>query len=294
MKVIAYTALVLLSVFALICNSSKPIVLDSDCNRDSIQIALDSNSSIRLPNKTIEVDAPIILSRSNQKLIGGTNTVLVLKSNANCPVIIIGLQENVPIQKVSIENIRIDGNRLQQTNETWKPSGLGHLMYNNGIIVQNARSVSIKNVTVYNCRSGGLVSTYHVSRLTVDSSEFYNNQFDGIACYQTTKSVFKNSKTHDNLAAGISLDLDFNRNDFKNMDVYNNDIGIFMRKSNGNMFDRIYMAGNRSHDIFMSSVDDLPNTGCSQNTFVLTKNRTIYDRDMQCVSNTYLTIPLDR
>ena len=286
MRLIAYTAFVIICVFALLCKSPPIIILDDNSTQASIQMTIDTKASIIvLPNKRIEIEYPLILSHSNQKIIGQSNTLLVLKSNANCPVIIIGIQEKFPIQNVSLETIKIDGNRLQQPYELWQMSSNGLWTYNNGIIVQNSKNVKVSHVKVSNCRSGGLVSTYYVSHLIVVDCEFYGNRFDGIACYKTTESVFENIKTHDNLAAGISLDLDFNDNRFENVEVHNNDIGIFMRKSNENKFLNVKMTNNKAYDVFISSVDGHKNTGCVGNVFTLSNSRNIFDRDPQCVSN---------
>ncbi len=243
--------------------------------------------TIILPNVTINITSPIIIDKSNIALVGDTNTVLLLSSNANCPVIVVGVQGEPTITNVILMNIQIDGNRTNQSKEFWKNSKLGYPMYNNGIILQNATDILINDIAVYGCISGGLVSTFNVSDLIVSNFVAFNNEFDGLACYQTTNSEFLNLLIFKNLAAGISLDMNFNDNVFDNILLVSNTIGIFIRNSHGNVFDDVRMIGNKRFDVFMASVNNRTNTGCVNNEFTIEGGGEIQNKDPLCVSNVF-------
>lgn len=242
---------------------------------------------IILPNTTINITSPIIISKSNITLVGGTNTIFLLASNMNCPVIIIGVQGEPTITNVILINIQVNGNRNNQSKEFWKNSKLGYPIYNNGIIIQNAKDIFINDVVVYGCSSGGLVSTFNVSELVISNFVSFNNQFDGLACYQTTNSIFLNLLIFNNLAAGMSFDMNFDENIFYNVLLISNTIGIFIRDSHDNIFNDIRMISNARFDIFMASVNNQTNTGCINNDFTIKSNGEIRNKDPLCVNNIF-------
>jgi hypothetical protein len=99
----------------------------------------------------------------------------------------------------------------------------------------------------------------------------YDNQFDGLACYLTEQSHFSNLNLHDNLGAGISLDLDFNHNTIDGATLTGNDLGIFMRQSCSNTFQGLTIRKSRHHGVFMAQTATgmklCPGTECTGNTF---------------------------
>ena len=63
-----------------------------------------------------------------------------LRTDANCPVIILGEPVNNPQQTVKnlrVSGLFIDGNRYRQQRELWRLQGEGSEIRNNGITVQN-------------------------------------------------------------------------------------------------------------------------------------------------------------
>jgi hypothetical protein len=232
-----------------------------------------------LPPGRFKVTQPIVLQHDNQTLRGaGPTTILYLANNANCPVIIMGQPVNHPTQTIRhlcVCNLFIDGNRAQQQRELWRESGEGSKIRNNGITVQNVSDSLIDNVTCTRCRSGGLVTTLGVRRLTVNNFGSFDNEFDGLACYLTTDSVFSNLDLHDNPGAGISLDLTFDHNVIRSAILASNDLGIFMRDSRDNKFDHLSIRNNREFGIFMAQafepadrgVRPQPDTQCTNNSF---------------------------
>jgi hypothetical protein len=133
----------------------------------------------------------------------------------------------------------------------------------------------VEHVTAARCRSGGLVTTLGVRRLTVRGLDAFDNEFDGLACYLTTDSLFTELFLHDNPGAGISLDLAFNHNVISHAILAANDLGIFMRSSRDNQFNDIAIHKSRHFGVFMAHVDvqtphgvaAVPQTECVQNSF---------------------------
>jgi polygalacturonase len=265
--------------------SAEPVVvtLPSGATSVEIQQALDSlpasGGEVVLPAGTFVVSQPIVLQRDHQILRGaGDATVLRLADGANCPVIILGEPVNDPtttVKFVRVIGLFIDGNRAHQQRELWRLAGEGSEIRNNGVTVQNVTDSAVEHVTCARCRSGGLVTTRVVRRLTVRNYTAFDNEFDGLACYQTEDSLFANLNLHDNPGAGISLDLAFNHNVISNADLATNDLGIFMRASSNNRFCAISIRSSRHFGVFMAHTDEktasgwqfVPGTECTYNSF---------------------------
>ncbi|HTR40133.1 MAG TPA: right-handed parallel beta-helix repeat-containing protein [Pseudomonadales bacterium] len=256
--------------------------LKSGATAADIQKVLDrytNGCEVILPPGKILVKQPIVLQHDKQTLRGsGPTTILFLADNANCPVIIMGQPINHPMQTirhVRVAELFIDGNRSHQQRELWRESGEGSEIRNNGITVQNVSDSRIEDITCTRCRSGGLVTTLGVSRLTVDNFGSFDNEFDGLACYLTTDSVFSNLDLHDNPGAGISLDLAFDHNVIRSAVLASNDLGIFMRNSRDNKFEHISIENNHNYGVFMAqafqpdenSVKPQAKTECANNSF---------------------------
>jgi Periplasmic copper-binding protein (NosD) len=141
--------------------------------------------------------------------------------------------------------------------------------------VQGVSDSVVEHVTSARCRSGGLVTTRNVRRLTVRDYTAFNNEFDGLACYQTQDSLFTGLHLHDNPGAGISLDLAFNHNVVSNAMLTANDLGIFMRESRDNRFYKISIRHSGHYGVFMAHAErqtgrgmqPVPLTECVHNSF---------------------------
>jgi hypothetical protein len=265
--------------------SSEPvaIMLPSGVTDVQIQQALDalpkSGGEVVLPPEKISIRQPVVLRRDNQTLSGsGTATILRLADNANCPVLILGEPVNHPKRTVShlrVADLFIDGNRRNQQRELWRLAGEGSQIRNNGITIQGVSDSMVENVTCADCRSGGLVTTLGVKRLTVRGLTAFDNQFDGLACYHTTHSVFSDLYLHDNPGAGISLDLAFDHNVISNAVLNANDLGIFMRASRDNQFHNVTIDNSHRFGVFMAHAEQFiagvmqtaPESECTQNSF---------------------------
>ncbi|HEV2328058.1 MAG TPA: right-handed parallel beta-helix repeat-containing protein [Verrucomicrobiae bacterium] len=275
---------VVLAVEAPSAPALKLLALPPGVTAAQIQQALNvltNGGEVLLPPGRIKLNQPLILEHNYQSLCGASNqtTILSLMNDANCPVIIMGEPVNRPIQPVRhlcVRNVFIDGNRAHQQRELWREKGEGSEIRNNGITVQNVSDSLIENVTATECRSGGLVTTLGVRRLTVRNFTSFNNEFDGLACYLTMDSVFEKLYLHDNPGAGISLDLAFDHNFITNAVLEGNDLGIFMRDSRNNRFSDITIRKNRDFGVFMAQAFESldrgpqpePDTECTDNSFI--------------------------
>jgi parallel beta-helix repeat protein len=275
-----------------------------------IQAALDAlpndGGEVRLTAGTYAVREPIVLRRDNQTLRGnGPETILQLVDCADCPVVILGAPYSTSAHgpaHLHLSGVFIDGNRAHQKCETWKTTADGALLNNNGIIVWGVKDTTIEAVTCCRCRSGGLVTAHGVRLLTVRDFNAYDNEYDGLACYQTEDSQFTRLSLHDNLAAGISLDLSFNHNVVRDAQLNGNDLGIFMRDSHNNVFQGMDIHHSHNHGVFMAQAGDqtakgwqlVPGTQCTGNTFntlVITDcgGKAVLVNDTTCTNNTVIS-----
>jgi hypothetical protein len=271
-----------------------------------IQQALDKvgvGGQVILQTGTYLVHQPIILRQDRQRLCGtGPGTILFLADNANCPVVILGPPRNQaegPTEGLRVCRLLVDGNRTHQQKELWRVLPSGAHINNNGIHVCDVVDATIEQIICRHCRSGGLVSTGRTRRLTVRDFTAYDNQFDGLACYRTEDSHFNQLNLHDNLAAGISLDLEFNHNVIAGAVLTDNDLGLFMRNSHDNVFGRVTIRHSRHDGVFMAQVGDaapsgrlfFPGTQCTGNDFnnlriVGCGGRAFQVNDDSCTNNT--------
>jgi len=234
-----------------------------------IQAALDdlpAGGEVVLAEGAYVIRQPIRLRKDGQTLRGsGRSTILYLADDANCPVVILGslsTHTKKTVKGLRLEDLSIDGNRKHQQREVWRflPEGG---VYNNGVEVWNAYEATVEHVVCSHCRSGGLVASAHTRRLTVWDYAAFDNQFDGLACYDTEDSHFTKLNLHDNLAAGISMDLSFNHNVIRDAVLTNDDLGIFMRQSSSNVFEGVTIKNSRHYGVFMAEAGLRTATGWS-------------------------------
>jgi hypothetical protein len=249
---------------------------------EGIQLALDKagiGGEVVLDQGTYVVNSPIFLRQDKQTLRGaGPRTILRLADHANCPVVVLG----APLEKTDtlrrslhLSDLLVDGNRAHQQREDWRRIPDGSWMENNGVVVWNAEDAAIDHVICCRGRSGGLVSTARIRRMTVQDYTAYDNQFDGLACYDTADSHFSQLNLHDNLAAGISLDLNFVSNIVDGAVLTGNGLGIFMRQSRDNIFEDTIIRHSKHDGVFMAQAGGwtqlgwrlFPDTECTGNSF---------------------------
>ena len=257
----ALAVFLLFSLFAIRvpAQNAKTLMLPASADGLAIQRALDTapaGEEVRLAPGIYEIHHPLILQHDGQVLRGsGAATVLMLADRGDCPVVIMGAptaSAKRATARLRLSDLSIDGNRAKQDGELWRQAVDGSLLNNNGIEVWNAVDATVERVICYRCRSGGLVASAGTRRLTVNDFTAYDNQFDGLACYDTEGSRFTRLFLHDNQGAGISLDLAFNQNDIEDAVLADNDLGVFMRNSRDNTFKNLTIHNSRHHGVFMA------------------------------------------
>ena len=279
-------ASLLLLAVGMICPpafGASPVILTlaATSSGAEIQKALDGlppNGEVVLSPGTYEISQPLMLRHDYETLRGsGPDTILHLADGAACPVVILGppiTEPKRPAAHLRLADLLIDGNRKHQKLEFWRLAGDGSEFNNNGVEIWNVNDAVVEHVVCCRCRSGGLV-TAGVRRLQVNDFDSYDNQYDGLACYLTEESRFDGLRLHDNLAAGISLDLAFNHNFISNAVLADNDLGIFMRHSRNNSFKRLTISKSHHHGVFMAQAcghtvkgwQARPDTECAGNNF---------------------------
>ena len=279
---------------------------DTAASQVEIQQALDqlpaTGGTVMLAPGTYAIHQPLLLDRDHQTLRGsGAATILRLADGADCPVVILGSTSAHPARifdELCLADLVIDGNRHHQAIERWADARNTSGIQNNGIMIQAVSNSIVEHVVAAHCRSGGLVTANGTRSLTVHDFTSFDNQFDGLACYRTENSVFTGLNLHDNQAAGISLDLDFNHNVISDSTLTGNDLGVFMRRSNGNQFSDVTIRHSHHDGVFMAQWVGctpagcrlIPQTECAENHF---SDLEIYDcggvafrvHDAACINN---------
>ena len=261
------------------------VILGPGATGEKIQAALDnlpkSGGTVALRPGTYIIDKPLNLCRDNQALHGaGPTTILRLADNANCPLLVVGTLESYPrriVYNVRVRDLDIDGNRTNQQVECWNiPVEEGSEIRNNGVTVRGATDCLVERVRCYRARSGGLVAEKGVYRLTVSDFAAWDNQFDGLALYETEESIFNRLILRDNPGAGLSLDRGFRQNVIGDAVMVANGIGVFMRHTHECVFTGLVIRNSKEHGVFMAQTAEKdpdgawifkPGTACTGNVF---------------------------
>jgi hypothetical protein len=224
---------------------------------------------VRALGTCYSLDDTVHINNSGVSLVGEPGACLRLNDHINKPVVAIGSQEEEPttvVEDITVQGLEIDGNKANQDSEL-----VGDMPWirNNGIDIRAARRVVIDNVVAHDARSGGIVVSWGSSDIHVQNSSFTDNFFDGVAYYDSERVYTSNSSMRNNQAAGISLDNDFREAIFANCILDGNqDVGIFMRFSQGIRFNGCAIRSSGSYAAFLShdeagnGVQDIVFSGC--------------------------------
>jgi hypothetical protein len=256
-----------------------PLVTVRSGSCAEIQNAIDSlppsGGQVVLSNATYVCSTALVIDRNNVALRGqGPGTVLRLADGADAPVLVLGQTVEQPDQtrqNLHVSDLMIDGNRTNQTYECWggecDEGGLT-VIRNNGITLRRVSDIVVERVTVASARSGGLVTEKGCQRLTIQDFSAYDNHFDGLAGYQTEDSLFTRLNLHENEAAGLSFDIDFDHNVIGDTIVTGNGkVGIFMRDSRYNIFHDLQIRDSGEHGVFLAEANGDPTQAATNNTF---------------------------
>jgi parallel beta helix pectate lyase-like protein/collagen triple helix repeat protein len=241
-----------------------------------IQAAIDAlpaaGGAVLIKAGTYICGGSIVIDRNSVTLRGtGPATVLKLGNQVNRPVLVLGQTAANPTttrRGIRVADLSIDGNRLQQSFECSNgPCSGGNFLRNNGISLRRVEDALVENVSVSGARSGGLVAEMGSRRLTVRDFTASDSQFDGLAGYNTEDSLFTGLNLHDNVAAGLSFDTDFDHNTISDSVLANNgDVGVFMRHASDNLFSGVRIRDSFKDGIFLAE-NDQTNEPAAGNTF---------------------------
>ena len=248
--------------------------LADECSfiRKAISDLPKGGGEVAIPGGTYTCQSPIVLDRDGARLKGVGEVTLRLGRGVNAPVIVMGDAATPPrnLRDIQVANLKIDGNRWYQKHECWGgpcDGGGTSFIRNNGITVRAVTRGRIENVFITGARSGGVVTEKGCYDLTIDGLTATDNEFDGFAGYETYSARLTNMHLHGNRAAGISLDIRFHGNLFKDVRIEKNgDVGIFMRDANSNVFENVSVSDSGSHGVFVAQ-DFGPSTCSSGNEF---------------------------
>ncbi|MDZ4660397.1 MAG: right-handed parallel beta-helix repeat-containing protein [Pseudomonadota bacterium] len=227
---------------------------------------------------------PIVINRSNVTLRGaGEDKVTIrLKDYSHRPLLIIGEPVTIRdsygnyvtakrVENIVVSGITFDGNLAHQdvTKECGDSNcdGDSGSIRNNGITIRGASRVLVENVTTHSMISGGMVTEKFCTGLIVRNFTSYKNYFDGFAGYETENSLFYDLYLHSNRGAGISIDINFNNNTFRDSTLKGNgDVGVFARDLKGNKFVRLDILDSGNHGVFLAQAGHA-NSCAVDNTF---------------------------
>ncbi|OZY85509.1 hypothetical protein CBP51_00190 [Cellvibrio mixtus] len=293
----------LIIILAMAFAGSAPVFAAQTVNEKNctaIQNAINklppAGGEVQLSTGTYTCTHPIVIDKNNVILRGrGTATLLRLADGINAPVIVMGTTENIPSRAthyVSVVDVMIDGNRANQSSECMGgPCSDQFPLRNNGISIRRCIDCSVQSVVVFGAMSGGLVTELGCRRLRIRDYTSYDNEFDGMAGYETEDSSFSGIYLYGNKAAGISTDIKFNNNKFFDVTIANNKtVGIFMRDSLDNSFTNLHISDSVQHGIFLAQVNHDPSTAATGNTFtgvVISRSggAGMIANDASCVNN---------
>ena len=257
---------------------------------DDIQAAIDnlpaSGGQVVIQAGTYTCSTSIVIDRDNVDLRGqGPSTILRLADHANLPLLVLGQTLTPPTttrSQIHVSDLTLDGNRENQDYECFNDNCSAYPIRNNGITLRRVSDVLVERVTAIGARSGGLVAEHGCRRVTVRDFTAADSNFDGLAGYLTEDSRFTGLYLHNNCAAGLSFDLDFDNNIISDVIILRDEdrtcetsdppeldgtVGIFMRDSRDNMFHGIQIRDSREHGIFLAQEVGLPDSAATGNTF---------------------------
>ncbi|MGK2859702.1 MAG: right-handed parallel beta-helix repeat-containing protein [Thermoanaerobaculia bacterium] len=256
----------------------RPVRAQTLVDCPSIQNAIDAlpatGGVLTLPSGIYPCATPIVIAKDDVELRGhGPATVLRLAAGANAPVLILGDASPIPAavhRRIRVADLTIDGNMEEQTEECFQgPCTPENPLRNNGITLRRVEDVRVENVTIRAARSGGLVTELGCRRLVIRGLTSSENFFDGVAGYETEESVFSELILHRNRAAGLSLDIAFNKNVISDAVISESGkVGIFMRDVRDNVFSGLQIRSCGEHGVFLAQVDTDTTKPAAGNSFL--------------------------
>ncbi|MCX5789512.1 MAG: right-handed parallel beta-helix repeat-containing protein [Elusimicrobia bacterium] len=241
------------------------------------QLADPSVREVILPAGTYVCAKPVVMNRDGVTLRGQGRPLLKLADYADSPLLVLGRLDDgpdgvpPPVTGLLVEGIVLDGNRAHQRGECWGgPCDTGGTtgVRNNGLTLRGVRDSAVRDVEILGARSGGLVTERDCARIHVTGLKARDSFFDGLSVNWTRDSVFEKLDLAGNAFAGLTMDVRVTGNVFRDGDVSaNRDVGIFLRRADANRFERLRVADNASHGVFLSDADGQAGSCAVDNVF---------------------------
>ena len=238
---------------------------------ESIQDCVDSvaaagGGEVLVRAGTHELTDHVHISTSNVTLRGeGAASVLWLADSVNRSNILIGptveFPTSDPIENIVIEDLTVDGNKDNQSSETYMDPDRDHIRVN-GLTIRRANNVQIRRITTTRARSGGIVTTDDVRYFLAEDVVSTENYFDGLALYLTEESIVRGCLLQNNSAGGISTDIQFNGNLIVNNIIADNgrgedgasaNPGLYMSESRDNLIADNLIVGSAGNGIVLTN-----------------------------------------
>jgi hypothetical protein len=256
---------------------------DDDCQFLRDRLADPAVSEVVVPAGTYLCAKPIIMSRSGVALRGQGRPTLKLADHAESPLLLLGGLDDdasgvpTPVSGLLVEGLSLDGNRANQKGECWGgacDTGGTTAVRNSALAARGLKDSTVRDVEITGARSGGLVTERDCAGLHVQGLKARDSFFDGLSVNWTRDSVFEGLELSGNGYAGLTMDVKVSGNVFRDGDITaNHDVGIFLRRADNNRFERLRVAGNSSHGVYLSDADGQAGTCAVDDVFSQVESR---------------------
>jgi parallel beta-helix repeat protein len=254
--------------------SRADYVCDGTADQAEINQAINdlptNGGKVLLLEGTYNISASITILKNNVTLEGqGAGTKLFLVNGANCNVIQVG-NGSTALEGIRIANLRIDGNKANQT-------GTSHGIYfNAGPTCLITKSV-VENCIIEGCYDNGILLFYSknntitgnqinsngscgiylaaLSNNTIIGNQINSNGGCGIYLYYTGNNTVTGNQINSNSSYGIYLYYTGNNTITENQVNANDSYGIYLYYSNNNTITENQVNANTSHGIYLASSD---------------------------------------
>jgi hypothetical protein len=241
------------------------------------QLADPAVREVVVPAGTYLCAKPVVMSRSGVTLRGQGRPTLKLADHAESPLLVLGGLDDdshgvpTPVTGLLVEGLVLDGNRAHQSGECWGgpcDSGGTTGVRNNGLTLRGVKDSIVRDMVITGARAGGLVTERDCAGIRVQGLKARDNFFDGLSVNWTRDSVFESLELSSNDYAGLTMDVLVKNNAFRDGSITaNRDVGVFLRRAEGNRFERLAVAGNISHGVYLSDADGQAGTCAVNNAF---------------------------
>lgn len=276
--VVAALALIAFSA----CSAGSARAAD-DCQFLRDRLADPAVREVVVPAGTYVCAKPVVMSRSGTAMRGNGRPTLKLADHADSPLLVMGGLDDdsngvpSPVSGLMVEGLVLDGNRANQSGECWGgPCDTGGTtgVRNNGLTLRGVRDSTVRDVEITGARSGGLVTERDCAGIHVQGLKARDSFYDGLSVNWTRDSVFENLELSGNMYGGLTMDVKVTGNTFRDGDVSaNHDVGVFLRRSVNNHFERLTVTGNASHGVYLSDVNGKAGTCAVDNVFFQVESR---------------------